>query len=82
MTPLAAVSDYVLIFIDDILIFSKTHEDQVEQVKIVMDVLCQNITLIRCLNAHGARLICLIWATSVSKDGIKVEFRRIKAVAD
>ncbi len=63
VNPLTAISDFVLVFIDDILIFSKTAQEHIEHVRIVMDVLRQNSILIKCLNAHGARLNCLILAT-------------------
>ena len=39
VNPLSALSDYVLVFIDDILIFSKSAEEHVEHVKTVMEVL-------------------------------------------
>ncbi len=33
VNPLAAISDFVLVFIDDILIFSKTAEEHIEHVQ-------------------------------------------------
>ena len=63
VNPLSALSDYVLVFIDDILISSKSAEEHVEHVKTVMEVLRQHSTLIKCLNVHGDRLNCLILVT-------------------
>ncbi len=81
VNPLAAISDFVLVFIDDILIFSKTAEEHVEHVKIVMDVLRQNSILIKMSKCSWGQTELPYLGHIVSKDGIKVDPKKIEAVA-
>ncbi len=78
VNPLAAISDFVLVFIDDILIFSKTAEEHVEHVKIVMDVLRQNSILIKMSKCSWGQTELPYLGHIVSKDGIKVDPKRLK----
>ncbi len=81
VNPLAAISDFVLVFIDDILIFSKTAEEHVEHVKIVMDVLRQNSILIKMSKCSWGQTELPYLGHIVSKDGIKVDPKKIEAVS-
>ena len=81
VNPLAAISDFVLVFIDDILIFSKTAEEHVEHDKIVMDVLRQNSILIKMSKCSWGQTELPSLGHIVSKDGIKVDPQKIEVVA-
>ncbi len=81
VNPLAAISDFVLVFIDDILIFTKTAEEHVEHVKIFMDVLRQNSILIKVSKCSWGQTELPYLGHIVSKDGIKVDPKKIEAVA-
>jgi hypothetical protein len=70
-----------LSFIGDILIFSKTAEEHVEHVKIVMDVLRQNSILIKTSKCSWGQTELPYLGHIVSKDDIKVDPKKIEAVA-
>ncbi len=81
---LAATPDFVLVFIDDILIFSKTAEEHVEHVKLSRTYCARTLYSSNCLkylNGHVASsaLSALPYLGHiVSKDGIKVGPKRLK----
>ena len=56
VNPLAAISDFVLVFIDDILIFSKLLKSMLSMSKLSLMYCARTLYLPKCLNAHGARL--------------------------
>lgn len=59
VNPVSALSDYVLVFIDGILIFSKSAEEHVQHVKTVMEVLRQHSILNQNVkNVYGAKPKC------------------------
>ena len=82
VNPLSALSNYVLVFIDDILIFSKSAEEHVEHVKTVMEVLRQHSILIKLSKCTWGQTELPYLGHIVSKDGIKVDPKKIQAVAD
>ena len=77
VNPLSAFSDYVLVFIDDILIFSKSAEEHVELVKTVMEVLQQHSILIQMSKYAWRQTELLHLGHTVSKDGYKVDPKKI-----
>ncbi len=81
VNPLAAISDFVLVFIDDILIFSKTAEEHIEHVRIVMDILRQHSILIKMSKCSWGQTELPYLGHIVSKDGIKVDPKKTEAVA-
>ena len=56
VNPLAAISDFVLVFIDDILIFSKLLKSMLSMSKLSLMYCARTLYSSKCLNAHGARL--------------------------
>jgi len=81
VNPLAAISDFVLVFIDDMLIFSKTAAEHVEHVKSIMDALRQNSIPINMSKCTSGQTELPYLGHIVSKDGIKVDPKKIEAVA-
>ena len=79
--PQAAISDFVLVFMDDILIFSKTADEHVEHVKLVMDALRQKSILIKIYKCSWGQTELPSLGHIVSKDGIKVDPQKIEVVA-
>ena len=82
INPLSAMSDFVLVFIDDILIFSKSAEEHVEHVKTVMSVLRRQSILIKMSKCAWGKTELPYLGHIVSKDGIKVNPKKIQSVAD
>ena len=80
--PLAELSDFVVVFIDDILIFSKSAEEHLEHVRRVMQVLRDNKILIKASKCSWGQEELPYLGHIVSKDGIKVDPKKIQAVAD
>ena len=78
VNPLAAISDLVLVFIDDILIFSKTAEENVEHVKIVMDVLRQISILINMSACSWGQTEMPYLGTLRAKMASKLILKRLK----
>ena len=72
----------MLVFIDGILIFSKSAEEHVEHVKTVMEVLQQHSILIKLSKRTWGQTELPYLGHIVSKDGIKVDPKKIQAVAD
>ncbi len=82
VNPLSELSDYVLMFIDDILIFSKSAEEHLEHVRKVMQVLREHKILIKASKCTWGQEELPYLGHIVSKDGIKVDPKKIQAVAD
>jgi len=82
INPLSALSDYVLVFIDDILIFSKTAEEHAQHVKSVLTVLRQQRILIKESKCTWGQTELPYLGHIVSKDGIKIDPKKVQAVAD
>ena len=82
INPLAALADYVLVFTDDILTFSKTAEEHAEHVKSVLTVLRQQSILIKESKCTWGQTELPYLGHIVSKDGIKVDPNKVQAVAD
>ncbi len=62
VNPLAAISVFV-VFIDDILISVKLLKSMLSMSNLSWTYCARTLYSSKCLNAHGARLHCLIWAT-------------------
>ena len=78
VNPLSALSDYVLVFIDDILIFSKSAEQHVEHVKTVMEVLRQRSILIKMSKCTWDQTELPYLGRIVSKDGNDLTLKRFR----
>jgi len=78
VNPLATLSDFVVVFIDRMLIFSKTAGEHVEHVKFVMDILRQNSVLIKMSRCSWGQTELPYLGHIVSKDGIKADPKKLK----
>ena len=76
------MSDFVLVFIDDILVFSKSAEEHVEHVKTIMSVLRKQSILIKMSKCAWGKTELPYLGHIVSKHGIKVDPKKIQSVAD
>ena len=82
INPLSAMSDFVLVFTDDILICCKSAEELIKHVKTVMSVLRQQSILIKMSKYAWGQTELPNLGHIVSKDGVKVDPKKIQAVAD
>ncbi len=82
INPLSELSDFVLVFIDDILIFSKSAEEHLKHVRKVMQVLREHTILIKASKCTWGQEELPYLGHIVSKDGIKVDPKKVQAVSD
>jgi hypothetical protein len=74
--------DFVVVYLDDILIYSKTEEEHQKHVQIVLDLLRKE-KFYACLDKSTfAQQECKFLGRIISKDGVKVDPRKIEAVRD
>ena len=72
---------FVLVYLDDILVFSKTPKEQIEHLRVVFDVLHKNKLYAKLAKCHFAKNELEYLGHVVGKDGIKVDPRKIEIVA-
>jgi hypothetical protein len=75
------LENFVLIYLDDILIFSKIKEEHLEHLRIVFDVFCKNKLYAKLAKCHFAKKKLEYLGHLVGKDGIKVDPQKIETVA-
>ena len=72
---------FVLVYLNDILVFSKTPKEHIEHLQIVFDILCKNKLYAKLAKCHFAKNELEYLDHVVGKDGIKVDRRKIEIVA-
>jgi hypothetical protein len=72
---------FVLVYLADILIFSKIEEEHLEHLCIVFDVLCKKKLYAKLAKCHFAKKKLEYLGHLVGKDGIKVDPQKIETVA-
>jgi hypothetical protein len=72
---------FVLVCLDDILIFSKIKEEYLEHLRIVFDVLRKNKLYAKLAKCHFAKNELEYLGHLVGKDGIQVDSRKIETIA-
>ncbi len=72
---------FVLVYLDDILVFSKTQEEHLEHLRKVFEILRENKLFAKLTKCHFAKSELEYLGHVVGKDGIKVDPRKIETVA-
>lgn len=72
---------FVLVYLDDILVFSKNQEEHLEHLRKVFDILRKNKLYAKLTKCHFAKEELEYLGHVVGKDGIKVDPRKIETVA-
>jgi len=72
---------FVLVYLDDILVFSKNQEEHLEHLRKVLDILRKNKLYAKLTKCHFAKEELEYLGHVVGKDGIKVDPRKIETVA-
>jgi len=70
----------VLIYLDDILIFSKTPEDHIRHIEEVLDLMRSNNLSVKTSKCHFFKEELKFLGHIISKDGIKVDPEKVEAV--
>ena len=78
----ADLADFVLVFIDDILIFSKTAADHIRHIRAVLSVLRREQLLIKMSKCVWGQTELPYLGHIVSKDGIKTDPKKVQSVVD
>ena len=72
---------FVVVYLDDCCVFSKTAEEHVEHVQIVLDALHQAGLKIKAAKCDFARNSCAFLGFVVTHEGLRVDPKKIEAVA-
>jgi hypothetical protein len=79
---LGKYSDFCLVYLDDILIFSKTKEDHVRHVQLVLDALREQKFYLRLKKCAFGRSEVGYLGHIVGREGLKPDPKKVSAVAD
>jgi hypothetical protein len=80
--PMHRLSEFVLVFIDDILIFSKTAEEHCKHIEIVLQLLRQHKVLIKPSKCVWGQTELPYLGHIVGQDGIKPDPQKVQDVVD
>ena len=72
---------FVLVYLDNILVFSKTPKEHIEHLQVIFDVLRKNKLYAKLAKCHFAKNELEYLSHVVGKDGIKVDPRKIETIA-
>ena len=73
---------FVIVFLDDILIFSKTLEEHQQHVRTVLELLRKNKLYAKKVNVSFSRSRFRFWGMWLVGDGISMEKDKVKAIED
>ena len=76
------LNKFVLVFIDDILIYSKTEEEHVEHLRIVLEILRRNILFAKFSKCHFWVKEVRFLGHIVNEEGISVDLSKISVILD
>ena len=76
------LDDFVCIYIDDIVVFSKTLEEHLEHLKIVLDLLRQNKLYGKMSKCKFLKPQMELLGHVVSQDGIQVDPKKVQVVKE
>ena len=76
------LDDFVIVFLDDILIFSRTMEEHEVHVRKVLDVLRQNKLYAKASKCEFAKAKISFLGHMISRDGISMEEDKLKAIVE
>ncbi|CAA0809447.1 Uncharacterized mitochondrial protein AtMg00860, partial [Striga hermonthica] len=71
---------FVLVFFDDILVYSKTWADHLEHLRVVLEILAANSFYIKSSKCSFAQEVVEYLGHFISHDGVKVDPRKIEAM--
>ena len=78
----AHVNKFVLVYMDDIIIYSRTAEEHLEHLRIVLQILRENQFYCKMSKCQFARTAMLYLGHIISGDGIAVDPEKLAKVAD
>lgn len=73
---------FVLVFFDDILVYSRSWEDHVEHVRVVLQILAENNLFVKRKKCEFGKTELEYLGHIISGDGVKVDQEKIRAMID
>ena len=74
------LKNFVLVYLDDILVFSKTPKEHIEHLRVVFDILHKKKLYANLAKCHFAKNELEYLGHVIGKDGIKVDPRKIETI--
>ena len=76
------IDEFILVYIDDILVYSKTKEEHIKHLEIALQLLRENKVYCKLSKCHFFKKEVDYLGHVISEDGIKVNPKKISAVSD
>jgi len=76
------IGKFVIVYLDDILIFSQTKEDHLRHLKYVLERLQQEKLLINMKKCSFMKSELVYLGFVISKDGLKMDMEKIEAIVN